>query len=53
VSKGKSKTHLEGRSAKTGRFMPVEKARGRSDAVVERVPNAGYGDTDRGGKKPR
>jgi hypothetical protein len=44
----KPKSHLVGRSAVNGRLMPVEKARGRADAVVERMPNPGHGDTGRG-----
>jgi hypothetical protein len=43
----KSKSFKLGRSAKTGRFMPVEKAKNRDDAVVEHVPKRGHGDTDR------
>lgn len=39
------KSHLIGRDAKNGRFLPVEKARKRPDTTtVERLPNPGYGD---------
>lgn len=41
-----SKTVTHGRSAKTGKFVPVKKARDNPDThVVERVPKPGYGDT--------
>jgi len=41
-----SKTSLRGRSAKTGRFTKVEKAREyKNTHIVERVPKPGYGDT--------
>ncbi len=37
-------SHLEGRDAKTGRFIPVKDAQKRpSKSVVERVPNPGKG----------
>ena len=48
---GGSKSFKLGRDSRTGEFMPVERARHRSDAQVEHVPKRGYGDTDRGGKK--
>lgn len=42
----KSKTFPVGRDSKTGRFVPVEKARQRpGTTVVERIPKPGYGDT--------
>lgn len=42
----KSKTFNLGRNAKTGKFVPVKKARQNPNTnVVERVPKAGYGDT--------
>jgi hypothetical protein len=38
--------HREGRSAKTGRFMPVKEAQKKPNtSVVENVPNPGHGDT--------
>jgi hypothetical protein len=38
------KSHLEGRDAKTGKFIPIEKARkDPKHTVVERVPNPGKG----------
>lgn len=41
-----SKTTLRGRSANTGKFTTVEKARdNKVTHVVERVPKPGYGDT--------
>jgi len=41
-----SKTVTHGRSAETGRFTTVEKAREHPRThVVERVPKPGYGDT--------
>ncbi len=41
------KTHKAGRDAKTGEFITVEEAeRRKATAIVERVPNPGYGDTD-------
>jgi hypothetical protein len=41
-----SRTVTRGRSAKTGKFVPVEKAREKPNThVVERVPKPGYGDT--------
>jgi hypothetical protein len=41
---GKGNTTLKGRSAVTGRFMPVDTARQRPNtAVVERVPKPGRG----------
>jgi len=45
------KTHLVGRNAGTGKLTSVETAR-RNPAryVVERMPNPGRGDTDRGKK---
>ncbi|MFA5030329.1 MAG: hypothetical protein WC495_01950 [Patescibacteria group bacterium] len=40
------KTHLEGRNARNGQFVPVKEARERPNThVVERVPNPGHGDT--------
>lgn len=46
------KTHLAGRDAKTGLFIPVEQARKRPNTTtVERVPNPGRGDTGSGKKK--
>ena len=41
-----------GRDSKTGRFIPVDKARRRpKTTTIERVPKPGYGDT--GGTKKR
>jgi hypothetical protein len=41
-----SKTTLHGRSAKTGKFTTIEKARAQPNThVVERVPKPGRGDT--------
>ncbi len=38
-------SHLEGRDAKTGKFIPVKEARKNPEhTVVERVPNPGKGD---------
>ena len=50
---GKRKTFDVGRDSGTGQFITVEEARQRKrEAVVERVPKAGYGDTkSRGNKK--
>ncbi len=43
-----AKTHKSGRDAKTGQFIPVKVAeRRKKTAIVERVPNPGYGDTGR------
>ena len=52
MSKDKSpKTHREGRDSRNGQFIPVSEAKNRPNtAVVERVPNPGYGDTGRGKK---
>ena len=48
----KSKTFPLGRDSKTGQFIPVSEAKRRpATTQVERVPKAGYGDTDRGKKK--
>lgn len=48
----KPKSHLGGRDARNGQFIPVSEARRRMEtAVVERVPNPGHGDTGRGRKK--
>ena len=47
----KSKAFKLGRNADNGRFMPVDQARNRKDAVVEHIPKRGYGDTDRNKKK--
>ncbi|KKU49910.1 MAG: hypothetical protein UY47_C0002G0019 [Parcubacteria group bacterium GW2011_GWB1_49_7] len=45
---GESKAFKLGRDARTGEFVPVEKARNNPDrCVVELVPKAGYGDTNR------
>lgn len=42
----KAKTHKAGRDAGTGRFIPVKVAKNRpKTAIVERVPNPGFGDT--------
>ena len=44
MGKNKSKSSERGRSAKTGRFTTVKKARDKKDThVVERVPKPGYG----------
>jgi hypothetical protein len=52
MSRSKPKTHTSGRDAGNGQFIPVAEARRRPEtAVVERVPNPGRGDTDRGKKK--
>lgn len=43
---GSPRTTTKGRSAETGRFTTVEKARSKPTThVVERVPKPGYGDT--------
>lgn len=48
MSSKKPTSHLQGRSAITGRFKPVTDARRQPDtSVVERVPNPGYGDSGR------
>lgn len=40
----KGDSHLEGRDARTGQFIPVKKARENpSHTVVERVPKPGKG----------
>lgn len=40
------KTHDVGRDAKTGKFItPKEAKRRPATTTLERVPNAGYGDT--------
>lgn len=40
----RGQSSLRGRSAGTGRFMPVEKARAQPNtATVERVPKPGFG----------
>lgn len=50
----KSKTHLQGRNANNGKFTSVQKAKTqKSTHVVERVPNPGYGDTNRGKSKSK
>ena len=44
-------THLKGRDARSGQFISVPAARQRPNtAVVERVPNPGYGDRARAKK---
>lgn len=49
-----AKTHLSGRSSKSGQFIPVDEARRKPETTtVERVPNPGYGDTDSGKSKPK
>lgn len=46
MAKKTSKTHTEGRNARTGRFTTVRVAREHPNThVVERVPNPGRGDT--------
>jgi len=46
-SKLKTKTFPLGRSAETGRFTTVKKARDHPNThVVERVPKSGYGDAE-------
>lgn len=41
-----------GRDARTGEFVPVQKARSNPDRyVVEHVPKAGYGDAPKGKKR--
>lgn len=46
------KTHLAGRDARTGQFVPLEQTYSRPATTVrERVPNPGRGDTGRGNKK--
>ena len=48
MSNKDSKAFKLGRNAKTGEFVPVEKARNNPDRyVVEHIPKAGYGDTGR------
>lgn len=50
----KSKTFPLGRDSKSGKFVPVEKARNNPDrTVVERIPKAGFGDTKGPSKGPR
>lgn len=52
MSDKNSKAFKLGRDARTGEFVPVEKARRNPDRyVVEHVPKPGYGDTGRGKKK--
>lgn len=47
-----SKSFKLGRDARTGEFVPVEKAKSNPDRyVVEHVPKSGQGDTGRGKKK--
>lgn len=47
-----SKTFLVGRSAKTGRIVPVNYAKSHPNStVVERMPKAGHGDTNDTKKK--
>jgi hypothetical protein len=44
-----SKAFKLGRDARTGEFVTVKKARNNPDRyIVEHVPKAGYGDTNRG-----
>ena len=51
MSNKDSKAFKLGRNARTGEFVPVEKARNNPDRyVVEHIPKAGYGDT---GKKKK
>lgn len=46
------KTHKVGRDAKNGRFItPAEAKRRPTTTIIERVPNAGYGDTREINKK--
>ena len=48
----KSKAFKIGRDAKTGKLVPVDKARNNPDRyIVEHMPKKGYGDTDSGKKK--
>ena len=51
-SGGGSRTHVQYRSAKDGRFKTEKQAeRMKPEHVIkERVPNPGYGDTGRGKK---
>ncbi|MFA6393214.1 MAG: hypothetical protein WCW54_03975 [Candidatus Paceibacterota bacterium] len=52
MSNKESKSFKLGRDAKTGEFVPVEKAKKNPDRyVVEHVPKAGYGDVPRKNKK--
>jgi len=48
-----SKTHIQYRDARTGEFISEKMAdRMKPENVVkERVPNPGYGDTDRSNKQ--
>lgn len=49
-----SKSFKLGRDAKTGQFVPIQKARSNpSRYVVEHVPKAGYGDVNRSKKDDR
>lgn len=44
---GESKAFKLGRDARTGEFVPVDKARNNPDRyVIEHVPKPGYGDTN-------
>lgn len=44
----KSKTFPLGRDAKTGQFISIKEARKHPNTTtVERIPKAGFGDTDR------
>lgn len=53
MSSKKPASHLQGRSAISGKFKSVADARRQpATSVVERVPNPGHGDTGRsGGRK--
>lgn len=48
----KPKSHVGGRDSRNGQFIPVSETHRRPDTTVrERIPNPGYGVTDRGKKK--
>ena len=41
-----ARTHKAGRDSRTGQFIPVKDANRRpSTTTVDRIPNAGYGNT--------
>lgn len=48
MSSKKNSTHLAGRSAVSGRFVPLAQTYSKPATTVrERVPNPGHGDTGR------
>ena len=49
-----SKTHKEGRSAIDGRFTTIDYAKKHpKETVIERVPNPGFGDTNKSPKRKK